>query len=55
MAEHEEQIVVALVLKEVQPFSKEQLPSLLLRISSTSLRQVLDLLNSYCTNVLVYL
>lgn len=48
MAEQEEQIVPALV-------SKEQLPSLLLKINSTSLRQALDLLNGHCRDVLVYL
>lgn len=37
MVEHEEQIVLALALKEVQAFSKEQVLSLLLKINSTSL------------------
>lgn len=55
MAEHEEQIVLTLVLKEVPPFSKEQVPSLLLRINSISVRQVMELLNCHYTNMLVYL
>lgn len=55
MSEHEEQSVLALMLKEVLPFSKEQVPSLLCKVNSPSLRQVLELLNGHCTIVLVYL
>lgn len=55
MAEHEEQIVLALVLKEAPPFSKEQVPSLLCKINSTSLGQVLESLNGHCAIMLVYL